>query len=410
MRLQGACCTAAVLVLLAGCGSSDSDSSDGVDPSSDAPSGGDSSGTDSPDTGASGSGSSGTGSPDTGSPDTGSSDSGTPDAGSPGGGEPGSGGEGGGATSGDAPVISSDSYETILREVIAIADDRVLDAASESVDPLIASLRSLYVQARESGAASGDGLVFVSDEARGGESERAVTFSCGDGGTLVVEASVYDDLENSPLVSGFSAGEGCAIGGDLYAGRVFKLVRIVRGTDVENFEGFSVTRADGDSLALDGDYSDSAPEGRGPGVDTGWSDADLLVVEDGETTRIDGLESLRSSSTFTGPGATPGATTGAAFSVTAPWSSNERLDVTVDLGFDWEDTDAAREEGRITGQQWQRGTLRVVAPDGSALTLTPETGDPATLSVTIDGEGGEPIVREWSDGFQLNCPEPFVCG
>lgn len=51
----------------------------------------------------------------------------------------------------------------------------------------------------------------------------------------------------------------------------------------------------------------------------------------------------------------------------------------------------------------------MTAPDGSGLTLSPETGDPATFSVVIDGEGGEPIVRDWADGFQVSCPSPFDC-
>lgn len=418
MRHPSACCTAALLVLLAGCGS-DSDSPDDIDPSADpapdAPSVG-SPGTDSPDAG----------SPDVGSPTTEPSDTGSPLADPPDEADTGSADEDDGATSGaappadavpgdtmpgEAPTITVDTYETILREIVAIADDRAVDEASASVDPLFRTVQGLVAEALETGTASGDGLVFVSDEARENEneSERTVTFSCGDGGTLVVEASVYDDFDGSPFVSGFSAGDGCAIGGDLHAGRAFKRVRFVRGTDVETFEGFSIERADGDSLALDGDYRDTAPEGRAPGVETGWSDTDLVVVEGGETTRIESLDSMRTSDFFTGPGASPGADADASFSVTAPWSGGERLDVTVDLAFEW-DGEGRADGGRIPGQQWESGTLRVVAADGSGLTLSPETGDPATFSVTIDGDAGEPIVREWADGFQLTCPVPYVCG
>ena len=83
--------------------------------------------------------------------------------------------------------------------------------------------------------------------------------------------------------------------------------------------------------------------------------------------------------------------------------------MTVDLAFDW-DPDPAYAGGPIPGQQWQSGTIRIVAPDGSALTLSPETGNPATFSVTTDGDAGGPTVRERSDGFQLNCPAPYVCG
>ena len=310
------------------------------------------------------------------------------------------------------PVVNADSYETILREIVAIADDRAIDAVSESVDPLFETVRSLSAQGLDTGAASGEGLAFVSVAGDADEgAARTLTFSCGDGGTLVVEALVDDDFE-APVVTALSAGEGCAIGGDVYAGRVAKRIFApIRVADVQSFESFSVVRANGDSIALDGEYEDSFT-GDVPAYSLGWSDTDLVIVEGGETTRIVGYQSRRSSNFFSGAEYSPGATTLTAFSVTAPWSSGARLDVTVNLAFDWDFTASPREDdgqGPILDQQWERGTLRVAATDGSALTLSPETGDAATFSVTIDGDAGGPIVREWSDGFQLSCPSPYVC-
>ena len=43
--------------------------------------------------------------------------------------------------------------------------------------------------------------------------------------------------------------------------------------------------------------------------------------------------------------------------------------------------------------QWQSGTIRVVAADGTGLTLSPDTADSAAFSVTIDGETGDPIIH-----------------
>ena len=101
-------------------------------------------------------------------------------------------GDAGAPVTGRAALVTSDTYETILREIVAIANDETLDAASAGVEPVFDALTPLVRQAMETGAASGDGLAFVSSESlTEGGGDVDYTFSCGNGGSLRVRA--YDD-------------------------------------------------------------------------------------------------------------------------------------------------------------------------------------------------------------------------
>ena len=402
-------CLSALALALSGCGSSNSEPS-GTDPSP--------------------------ASPDGGSPTA----PGVPDgSGSP--------------TDDGTALIDADSYEAILRQVVTVANDEPLDAAAAGLTPLFETVDGLVHDAFANGAASGDGLSFVSrEDGTGGPDRSTFTFSCDGGGTLAALTYVYDDLDFSPLLDTITASGTCLVGGDGYDGRAYRLYRIVR-TPTEESYAMSVVRADGSSLTLDGDYTDDRTEGM-YSVAHGWTDASLVTDDGSSTTRIDGYTSSRTDVPDFGP-ATPlyqvdlpeggtasvygtgGAPTAkVAFSVTAPWTSGERLDVSVDLASTTTSYRLAEAEAdgsyrplsdlgsplvltnADTGEQitidnlpassaepaqWQSGSLTITAADGSSLVLSPETGDPATFSVTIRGVP-DPIVREWADGFQVACP------
>lgn len=419
----------AVAVALSGCGSSDSDPSGvpgpttvpgtdiGVPPSSD------------------------------GTPDT-------PDTPEPGDGEPATG-----------AIITSDTYEDILRQVVTVANDDVLNAAADAATPLFDTVDGLVREASANGAASGNGLTFVSSEAVDDGPYSNFSFACDGGGTLVGNAYAADDVSGGPFLGEITTSDACTVDGTSYDGSALtRAIRFVRAPDERSYDAFSVTRADGGSFTLDGDYEDTTPEGNVPANDFGWTDASYTANDGDSMTRIDGYTSLRSAvygffvpadgeSLYTaelpdGETATVGkipqnATAKVTFAVTAPWSSGERLDVSVDLAA----TDSAYGFVNVSGgtslgtsdyplsdlgsplvltnldtgeqlsidnlprpdaTQWRTGTLTVGAADGSALVLSPETGDPATFSVAIDGESAA-IVRDWSDGFQVSCPAPIVC-
>lgn len=308
------------------------------------------------------------------------------------------------------PIISVENYTTLLPEIVKISNDEALNAASDSLDPVFDTVENLIDQAIVNGEASGNGLTFVSSTAisEGGE-QSEYTFSCDSGGTLVARA-YKDDMVGGPFADLLVAEGACSIDDAAYEGSAYKGVRFVRGTDVSTFENFSVSHADGDSLLLDGGYSDSSPEQRGPRVVTGWTDAKLVLVENGETTTVDGYTSIRISLVRSGiPDSEPaGATAAVNFTVAAPWSDGEPLDVAVDLIYVDPDDSVADEFG-VYPAQWQSGTLRVVAADGSGITLSPDTGDSASFSLTIDGDAGDPIILNWADGYQIICATGFDC-
>lgn len=308
------------------------------------------------------------------------------------------------------PIISADNAETLLREVIAIANDDALDAASDNLEPVFSTVENLVDQAISNGMASGNGLTFVSSAAinDGGELSE-YTFACDSGGTLVAQA-YKDDSVGGPYIDEIRATDACSINDAAYDGYAYKSVSFVRSADLASFENFSVSKANGDSMTLHGEYYDSSPENRGPGNQVSWTDASLLQVENGETTSITGYSSLRMSLLQSAiPDLDdPGTTAVVSFTVSAPWSSGEALDVALDLAYADPEDSVANDTGSYPAQ-WQTGTLRVTAADGSGLTLSPETGDADTFSVVIDGAPDEPMIFNWADGFQVRCAPYFDC-
>ena len=308
------------------------------------------------------------------------------------------------------PIITVDNYESLLRELVVVANDNTLNAASDSLVPVFGTVAAVIDQAILNGTASGNGLTFVSSSAisEGGENAE-YTFSCDSGGTLIARA-YNDDSGDGPHVDQLTAENACSIDDASYEGFAFKLYRFVRGTDVSQFENFTVSQANGDSLLLDGDYSDSTPEGRGPRVETGWTNANLTVVQNGESTKVEDYTSNRISYVpFAQPGSGPfQATAKVNFTVTAPWSANEPIDVAVDLLYLAPEDAMPNDSGEYPAQ-WQSGTVRVTAADGTGFTLSPDTGDAATFSVVIDGDTGEPNIHNWADGFQITCATGYDC-
>lgn len=307
------------------------------------------------------------------------------------------------------PVISTDNAETLLREVISMANDEALNEASARLDPVFVTVKGLIDQARIDGASSGNGLTYLySDAINDGGAISEYSFSCDSGGTLVARA-YYNDPINGAYVDRLVAASACSIDDAAYEGSAYKAVRFVRGTDVSTFENFSVEYANGDSLFIDGELIDTSPEGRGPITEISWTEASLLAVEGGETTRIDDYSSFRRSVVRSQiPGvADPSTVAQVSFSVTAPWTSGNALDVRVDLAYA-EPTGSSNETG-INSAQWQTGTLRVTANDGSGLTLTPNIEDSSTFSVAIDGDSTDPIILNWADGYQVQCAPDYQC-
>jgi len=60
--------------------------------------------------------------------------------------------------------------------------------------------------------------------------------------------------------------------------------------------------------------------------------------------------------------------------------------------------------------QWQIGEISLTAIDGSSLLIKPDSTDPHSVLIELNNSG-ETVSRQWSDGYQLDCPSFFVdCG
>ena len=97
-----------------------------------------------------------------------------------------------------------------------------------------------------------------------------------------------------------------------------------------------------------------------------------------------------------------------AFTLASPWSPGEPLDVVVELAY-VDPEDSMSNGVSVYPAQWQNGTLRVTAADGTRLTLSPDTGDVASFSISFDGEAGDPMILNWADEFQLICASDIAC-
>ncbi len=60
--------------------------------------------------------------------------------------------------------------------------------------------------------------------------------------------------------------------------------------------------------------------------------------------------------------------------------------------------------------QWQQGSLRITAIDGSNVTLRPSTTDNSMLTIELN-DSGELQERRWADGFHIDCSDRVIgCG
>lgn len=313
-------------------------------------------------------------------------------------------------TEGDIPAITVENHTSVLREIVKIANDETLNAASNSLDPVFVKVENLIDRAIIDGSASGNGLNFVSSTVDSENVEEAnFTFSCDSGGTLIAHAFLSEDI-GGPRVDNLIAEGACSIDNAAYEGSVFKQIQFARHSLVNTFDNLTVSHANGDSLLLDGDYLDDSAGAQGLSATIGWTQATLHVVENGEMTSVDNYISDRYSLYPNDiPNGTPAsASANVNFTVTAPWSNGASLDVAIELVYIDPNDTMSTDTGEYSAQ-WQSGKIRVAASDGTRFTASPDTGDIDTISVVIDDDTDNTIIHNWADGFQLICAGRFNC-
>lgn len=313
-------------------------------------------------------------------------------------------------TAGDIPAITVENHTSVLRKIVKIANDETLNAASTSLDPVFLKVENLVGQAIVEGSASGNGLTFISSDIVSENVEEAnFTFSCDSGGTLIAHA-LLGEIIGGPRVDTLVAEGACSIDDAAYEGTVFKQIQLARHTLVNTFDSLTVSYANGDSLLIDGDYSDDSAGTQGLSATIGWTNATLHVIENGEMTLVDNYLSDRYSlypNDITN-GTPASATATVNFNITAPWSNSIPLDVAIDLTYIDPNDTMSNETGEYSAQ-WQSGKIRVTASDGTGFIVSPDTGDINTISVVIDGDTDNPIIYNWADGFQIICAGRFNC-
>ena len=349
-------------------------------------------------------------------------------------------------------AITVDNHGSVLREVVAATNLTALRADAERVDALASAL---LAEAASDGLGA-RGLTFVSDEPfADGVRER---YGCDAGGAMVL--SVYREDRPGRYVD--LEFDDCALGADRYdGGYSTSSFNFERRDDA--FEAFTATFADGSGFSIDGDRRITESRGFDIASDA-WTDtdyvhrdaggaesiqsgldlaADILVARgfdgpEGYVTLADG------SSAYVVPQRERGSVT-ASYELTDPSIAAGPLGVTSTLAFDGdhyrfvdEDPDGRGDvvvpgfpvsdlgsplvlegaggaadvsiepsaEVPAGAEQWNAGTLSVTADDGSQVVMSPSADDPSMVEIRVDGSD-EPILRDWSDGFQVRCPASF---
>jgi len=347
------------------------------------------------------------------------------------------------------PLINANSDEVMLREVVALANEDEFDAIRETSRELVSRLVSLVATVQYQGYASANGLTYVAGSSSGryvGGLLDGGLFTCDAGGSVQV-----------PRVS-FSMGAGattllfdeCVLDSDIFNGEI-EFGSIGREGTYDSFADFSRQFSDGTRYVLSG-------RRRGEGDRTNfrfnisWTDGSFTREDADGVVQVRGfnLERVRRTGVLYGepdyyaqlPDGTSQrvfetARSGVAevsFSIVAPWTAGQTLDVGMALEadsnyWDWVGsgpgfalTDLGSpltlsqmqgsgsrtvvNTGRRTTDQWNHGHISIHASDGSQLRAEPAVDDAATLNVFLNNDT-HAIMRNWSD-FQVRCLEPLT--
>ena len=335
----------------------------------------------------------------------------------------------------ETSIIRSDTWPDILRNVVTLINaDRAL-VRHEMILDRFASLSRFAVTETFGGDTSAGntaslGLTLL--PAAGSVDVRIVDYSCDAGGFISF------DLE--PAVAVYNVlTDNCAIGSDFYDGG-FSHSGVGREGIFSQMRDVSVSLSDSTQYSLSGALA-TRFDRIGITAEIQWTDASMselsggddYVVEDYNmrSTVSDGNFPGDSSFTVTYVDGTEGSVRSyehsaiviGGFSVSAPWTENQMMQVTTDLelGGSFLVTQSARDlpipyettndpavypstDLSSLPSQWTSGSIDIVAADGSTLSMRPMADDITRAVVDVNGSN-EPQQVLWSDGFQVRCYE-----
>lgn len=248
-------------------------------------------------------------------------------------------------------------------------------------------------------------------------------YTCASGGSIYSYASdrVFND---------------CTAGNNTYNGLSGRRLDGFRGT-IRNypFRNFSITDSSGSVSALTGGYSTGNTSFVVLNQTQRWTDAEYSTSLSDGPLNITDLNIVRldnSNLGFTSGNITVSTVTGSpveivnnsqrssitgTFTVTAGWTQQEAVDVTVSLSF--EDTIRQLVDDTIVDFpgsldprdpfEWQTGSIVVSTQGGDSMTIVPTTPANQTFSILLsNGETVGPL--SWSDGYTIDCGSPEICG
>ena len=346
----------------------------------------------------------------------------------------------------DGATIDLDSYENVLREVIPLINGAPLDA----------TLRALpgagpRFEFRPTETAAPVGTAFI-DQSEGSlelDGSLKNRFSCDAGGQFEATYGVSVELGKIDFMDctvgektfdgqyGFNrvGRDGYSVSADAFAvaengvgrvlsgGRRVGYYRIGSGQNRtwESLQG----GAEGIGASFDvlGDAPANVRNYNLAAVSTSFGilgDGGTVQLDDGQTRDV--VENPVSSSL-----------SGSFEVVSAPWTDGQSLTVSVDLRaersfYTWSEADGqpvpdfavgaeprpfVRPDGSLSQPQvlddqatvpftWRTGEVTITAADGSSMRLVPRDDGTRSFALTLSGVD-EPLVRAWSDGFEILC-------
>ncbi|ASJ76348.1 hypothetical protein [Granulosicoccus antarcticus] len=268
------------------------------------------------------------------------------------------------------PLITLDSYEVILKELITLINATPLyDVLSNQPDISDAGITFISIGA-EPEEDEVYGLGFVSD------------YSCDAGGSI--EAFNFPEPGSQKY-----AFTDCA----LEAGRLNGVLKeFASGSDSSGntATSFSVD-TDEQTKTLSGTNGIQYYRGVA-GIKRYWVETSFKVQASESTVTLNSYE-LDASSAYDPGDSVNNSYLIVSFDVTAPWTKDQNVHVDVTL-------EASLEPD--TAFTWQTGEVVAQADDGSQLTLTPADAVQRTFNLTISGDDNL-MSRQWSDGFEILC-------
>ena len=334
--------------------------------------------------------------------------------------EGGRGGTGSGDGGSEDSLLTADNAESVLREVVSIANGEFIPQFAPIVDEEAGEMRSILIdvlaETNNATAVTDYALIegSIDEPPEGSAVISGGRYTCIGGGSAALLDPFFGEDGQGYIVTF----DDCTITSTTLDttvtlnGRSTKVPRAGRGrVESVSYENFLV-EGEAFRLAIDGfqqDVTNSAGEGRFISNSTGSvssytrmsPDADSFMVEDYQAVRSTELQPLIDEDRYQRR-----ANADITFSVTASSVGEQTLDVTIDLAVDDSNDDLSIPLPEPAIGQWRSGGIQVDAPDGSSIRVEPITDDPNMVRFQV---GDDSFERASDDGFQVECFGNFGC-